>query len=483
MIENHLSDLINQRIIELLGLNFPPSKTRELERGLTTVAKEFGIEPSFDKIYEWLSQPNLGNEELKALSSALTVNETYFFREKPALNMLKNVIIPGLIELRKDNSRSIKIWSAGCSSGEEPYTLAIMLREYFPLLKDWSITILATDISPAVLQKALKGEYSEWSFRETDDTIRKKYFTQHGRHWQIVPEIRKMITFSFLNLSKNSYPSSVTNTHEMDVIFCRNVMMYFSDEVIRQVSARFYSALNPTGWFITSQVELNDDYFGQFARVQLENGIFYRKVPRRAKELVLPTAEVQPEQELPKRIKRPDSKPVSRPTKEIPKPIEKRTEQPSPEVYFNAGRYQLCAEACRKVLEKDKENVQAKVLLAKSLAHLGQLDEAETLIAGLVQKNVSDAGLYYLNALLLSERNDTQQAEEMLRKALYIDASHLHANLMMGRLQQSRGNSKGANMHFRAVLSGIEHFDDSKVLEDFDHMTVGRIREMIERQY
>lgn len=489
MNDAHLLSLINQRIIELLGLNFPANKSKDLERGMLTAAQEFGIEPNLEKILAWISSPHFGNNELKALSSALTVNETYFFREKPALNVLKNIIIPELIAQRKDTTRTIKIWSAGCSSGEEPYTLAILLREYFPQLKDWNVTILATDISPAVLQKALNGDYSEWSFRETDDYLRKKYFKHQGKHWQIIPEIKKMITFSFLNLSKNSYPSSLTNTQEMDVVFCRNVMMYFTEEVIKQVSSRFYSALLPGGWFVTSQVELNDEYFGQFARVQVENGIFYRKVPRQAKELKLPLEEYQSTTPIAERHRKPavalkttvlakSTAPTRRP---MQSPVRENPEH-TPDYYFSRRQFQLCIEGCKKALEKDAGNIQLKGLLAKSLAHTGHLDKAEQLIVELIGARVNDAELYYLYALILNDRNETPLVEEMLNKALYIDSQHLHSNLMMGQLLRAKGNAKGARIHFRVVLSGIEHHDDAFVMADFDHMTVGRLREMIERQ-
>ena len=173
---------ISKMIANILGLDFQQNQWIDMERRVIAAAIDLKIETDIESLHEWLSKPLFTNNELNTLSGHLTVNETYFFREMTALELFRHEIIPEIIKERRGKNEKIKIWSAGCSSGEEPYTLAIILNEHFPELKDWDITILATDISPNAIQKALHGEYTEWSFRNTDYHIKNNYFTAFGKN-------------------------------------------------------------------------------------------------------------------------------------------------------------------------------------------------------------------------------------------------------------------------------------------------------------
>ena len=215
---------------------------------------------------------------LKVLSSHLTIGETYFFREKPAMSLFIKMIMPEVIRKAENEKRAIKIWSAGCSSGEEPYSLAIIIKENFPELNPSDFTIMATDISPKAINKAISGIYTEWSFRETPDNIRKKYFLNNNGTWCISPDIKRLVNFTYLNLAKDSYTSQLAGAANADIIFCRNVLMYLSPGIIKTAAENFYNCLNDGGWFITSQVELNDEYFSLFDKVYFESGVFYKKV-------------------------------------------------------------------------------------------------------------------------------------------------------------------------------------------------------------
>ena len=268
---------ISGKISAILGLHFSSSQLQDLKRRLKLVARELNIPASTSELNVWLSKPYFSNTELNALATHLTVTESYFFREKGGLELFKQEVVPQLIRQRQAQNRQLRIWCAGCSTGEEPYTIAMIIKEYFPELTDWNITILATDINPEAIQKALQGEYGEWSFRETDAFMRYKYFEPSGNNWRICTEIKKMVTFSYLNLSENTYPSTLTNTAGMDIVFCRNVMMYFTPKVIIEVSKRFFESITENGWLITSQVELRDEYFSIFEKVLYNQGIYYRK--------------------------------------------------------------------------------------------------------------------------------------------------------------------------------------------------------------
>ena len=159
---SELSEFVAARI----GLHFPQERWRDLARGLNSAARDFEFADA-ESCARWLLSATLTKSQLEALAPHLTVGETYFFREGKSLNALTNQILPELIRSRRHSERRLRIWSAGCSTGEEAYTLAILLDRLLSDMKDWQVTILATDINAMSLGKASEGDYSEWSFRGT----------------------------------------------------------------------------------------------------------------------------------------------------------------------------------------------------------------------------------------------------------------------------------------------------------------------------
>ncbi|MDD2798454.1 MAG: protein-glutamate O-methyltransferase CheR [Bacteroidales bacterium] len=480
---NHMIE-ISEKVHQLLGLHFPSTQYVDLERRIKSAAKELGKSDHYSSIQEWMSQQNFNHQELNTLSAHLTVNETYFFREKPALDLFQQRIIPELIQQRQQTSKTIRIWCAGCSSGEEPYTLAMILKQYFPELSDWNISILATDISPTAIQKALHGEYTDWSFRETEPSIQNKYFTPSGKNWIISSEIKRMVSFSYLNLSKNSYPSSLTDTENMDVIFCRNVMMYFSPKVIHEVSGRFRAAIVENGWFITSQVELNDEYFGNFERVNFNSGIFYRK--SNAPKVIITK---QPSHAvLPKTIK-PKIKPdIVKKSIEIPKattrispPIAPKTiKKTTPSAHFNNGNYDLCIESCISYIDTEQLTVEIFTLLIKSLANSGKLKEGNKIIQKIFTSHSATVEMYYIYASFLKEQNEALEAENLLKKAIYLNHEHILSHLMLGELHLKRDNITMAVKHYDTSIQLLNKYSDDEIVPDSDGLTAGGIKALAE---
>jgi chemotaxis protein methyltransferase CheR len=212
------------------------------------------------------------------LASHLTVGETYFFRDKHAFALLEGEILPALVRARRGSVRCLSLWSAGCATGEEPYSIAIALRNVIPEVRDWDVALLATDINARFLQRASEGVYSQWSFRDTPRWIRERYFTgQSGGRWAILPEIKRMVRFAQLNLLDEGYPSPLTNTAAVDVIFCRNVLMYLASEQAKKVVQNLYRALADGGWLIVSPSETSHMLSAQFLTVGIAGGIFYKK--------------------------------------------------------------------------------------------------------------------------------------------------------------------------------------------------------------
>jgi chemotaxis protein methyltransferase CheR len=234
MPDTHCSRL-SRFIAEAMGLHFPRERWPDLQRGLAGAAVDFGFD-DLTACADWLLSAPLSKEQLQVLASHLTIGETYFFRDKQTLAALTENILPGLIRTRRGSEQRLRLWSAACCSGEEPYTLAILLHQLLPDIADWHVTIRATDINPGFLRKAQTGVYGEWSFRNAPAALKARYFTRaaDGRY-AVNSEIRDLVSFAHLNLVDDVYPSPVTDTNAMDLICCRNVLMYFTAAQIERV--------------------------------------------------------------------------------------------------------------------------------------------------------------------------------------------------------------------------------------------------------
>ena len=272
-----LSDYVNSR----MGLHFPLERRRDLERGMSQAAPELGFDDA-ESCARWLLVSPLTTQQVETLASHLTVGETYFFRDRKLFEILEGSILPALIEERRKTGRQLRIWSAGCATGEEPYSIAILLGRMIRDIEDWNITLLATDINPLFLHRSLSGTYGEWSFRDVQPWIKKRYFrkTDLGTH-EILPDIRKRVTFSYHNLAEDPYPSLVNNTNAMDIIFCRNVLMYFSKNRQKEVIGKFYRCLVDGGFLIVSPAEMSAPLFSPFASESFQEATLYRKDPAR----------------------------------------------------------------------------------------------------------------------------------------------------------------------------------------------------------
>lgn len=211
-----------------------------------------------------------------------TINETYFFRDRSQLNALQYTVLPALIEERRRQNRlQLRLWSAGCSSGEEPYSLAIMLQELLPDFSAWGITILATDLNAANLERARSGLYRSWSFRsETPLAVRQRWFTPEADGFRIDRSIRQMVTFGQLNLASGDYPSITNGTMSMDLILCRNMLIYFDNQTVADVIGRFHGALTPDGWLVLGHSESGHMTNQDFEPRNFENAVLYRKGAR-----------------------------------------------------------------------------------------------------------------------------------------------------------------------------------------------------------
>lgn len=475
-----LSEFVTAR----MGLHFPPEKWRDLERNMRAVATEFGFENVTDCV-QWLLSSELTRSQMETLASHLTVGETYFFREKQIFEILQERIIPEWIGSRRGAQRRLRIWSAGCCSGEEPYSLAIFLSKAIPDWKDWNITILATDINPRFLRTASRGIYNEWSFRDTPSWVKHGCFrrTNHDGY-EILPKFKERITFAHLNLADDVYPSLLNNTNAMDLIFCRNVLMYFSDEQARKVIGHFHSALVDGGWLVVSATETSPVLYRQFASVNLGGFTFYKKAqgktqvpePSFRRETISPiaSAETNPPSRIPAEVQE------SPTVRKSPEPATHAGPSTYDEalVLYEAGRY---SEVTEKLAPADivLSDANAAVLLARTYANLGKLDEALGWCDKAIAREKMNPELHYLRATILQEQGNVEASIAALKRALYLDPEFVLAHFALGNLALRRDEFDEADKQFKNALLLLKRSSPETVLPGSEGLTSARLSEIL----
>jgi chemotaxis protein methyltransferase CheR len=459
--ENSLLQL-SEFIADRMGLHFPPERWGDLERNIVPAAREFEFTET-EAFIRWLVTATINMEQMEILTSQLTINETYFWREPEVFNVLIEKILPGIIKQKTIDEKRIRIWSAGCSTGEEPYSLAIALHRAIPGIKDWNITILATDINPRILRKAAAGIYGEWSFRNVPVWLKEKYFTSRtDGKFEINPDIKKMVTFAYLNLAEDVYPTPVNNTNAMDIIFCRNVLMYFVPSRGNKVAQKLYKSLVEGGYLMVGASELSQVQFLQFRAVHFPGAIVYRKDSRGIEPTVLPEFEfVQPEivvsQILP----------------------EERNSVLHEDTYKEAMELYVQGEYAQVVKTLDEIPDISVTLSIRALANEGKLSEALVLCEKAIIEGKLNPILYYLRAVILQEQNKDIEAIGSLKQVLYLNPSMILAHFTLANIMLKQGNVQLAKKNFNNALSLLKVFKQEDVLPESEGLTAGRFMEII----
>ena len=214
--------------------------------------------------------------EIDAFIDELTTNETYFYRELPQLMSFVQGALPFILEKKKAMGiRTLKIWSAACSIGCEPYSIAILLKEYMPDLDHWHVQIIGTDISNSVLKRCREGVYFDRHLKDVPPLIKMKYFTKKGdNNWAVNQEIKHMVQFSHLNFVDKTKMRSMVG---FDFIFCRNALIYFCEQASKQVVSMFYDSLSKDGFIFLGHSESVARLSAAFKVVKLKNSLVYQK--------------------------------------------------------------------------------------------------------------------------------------------------------------------------------------------------------------
>lgn len=441
MNELTIQDELARMIVQRIGLRLRESETEHFQDLLQRRITDLGYSSLRD--YRGFLQRNDSADEWEELARLLSVSETFFFRDHGQFDLLRTQLLPELIA-RHHHDKTLRLWSAGCSSGEEAYSLAILIDMHLPNHDDWNIYIIGTDIDSKVIAKAQSGRYGAWSFRMVPKELQTKYFSVEGNEWLLNERIRNMVSFRVSNLVSEPFPSFASELHDMDLILCRNVFIYFDPSIVRTVASKFSATLCEKGYLLTAHTELIGYEIPGLKSLLLPDGVVYQH----------DAASIQAvsEQSI------------------------KLTAQKSA---INARMYH--AEERTDGMDKlehsilsVKGNVDALVKQAKVYADLGDFDLSEQVCRKILDIDPMATATYFLLAQLAQVKSDLKQAIEYLNKAIYLDSEFVAAYLALAILYEKTKEYTPAEKHRNAVLSIVCTWPQNKLIEEYG-ITAGEL--------
>lgn len=497
MISENLLIEFREFLAQHMGLEFPEKRLPELRRSIDRAAPDLGFK-DVDSCVKQLMSEQLTSHRTEVLASYLTIGETYFFRDEKSFKVLEERIFMDLLRKARSSHRLLRIWSAACSTGEEPYSIAILLRRILPDFDDWNVTIVATDINTRSLEKASQGVYTEWSFRGAPPWLKQQYFekTRKG-HFRIVPEIKRAVKFAYHNLAQDPYPSLLNNTNGMNVIFCRNTLMYFGAEQRQKAIRKFIDCLLDGGWLIVSPAETSLVVDHRLETVSAQGTMLHRKIGGPARKVEISETAITlsqtpvhrqavpepPSHETTEYLQRLSGTPSSMKF-DLPSEVESRafSFEEALELY-REGRY---SEVTKKLPVKisrvplhGKESASEASLLARAYANQGMLIEALEWCAKATTADKLNPRYHYLFATILQEQGRNEEAVKSLQKAIYLDQDFVLAHFALGNLLLSQKNSARSQKYFDNVLNLLRKYENEETLPESDGMTAGRLKEIV----
>lgn len=463
-------DAVSTAIAQHLGLHFPPDRWADLARSLHTAARDLGYADGAAYSRALLEAPWTAGR-LAVLAPYLTVGETYFFREPQAFAALETAVLPDLIRARRNTTRHLRIWSAGCCTGEEAYTLAIWLRRLLPDWRDWHLTILATDLNPHFLRHAAAGIYGEWSFRATPPWVREGLFHSAGPGFYAVdPSVKQMVRFAPLNLASPAYPAPENHTAEVDFIFCRNVLMYFTPAQGQQVIRRFQQALVEGGVLVVSSTELSPTLFRTFQPLTFPLITLYRKAAPAAAPAPLPAVGAPPPAgpgrlPAPRRGGAPGVQPAALYTGAV--------------AFYAQHDLGRAEENLRALISAQIADAPALALLARVCADQGRLATAQSWIDQAIAADELHAGYHHLRATILQEQGAHAAALVGFRRALYLDPQAVMTHFALGLLLLHEGRDGEAQRHFAQVRRLLGQYQASDMVPESAGLTAGQLATLL----
>jgi len=440
------------------GLYFKDHDLGSLEDAIVERTKACGFD-SVERYYTYLTYSSEKETEFRELLNLLTIKHTYFFRNEPQFKVLRERVLPEIIERKKRAPAALKpalrIWSAGCSTGEEPYSIAMAVADVIKDLDEWSVQIIATDASTSALEKSKAGIYGKSPIMLVDERHKKKYFIEQpgpgGRpQYAVCDTIKKMVHFSYLNLMDKKLPGG------FDIIFCRNVVIYFELETTIKLMDRFHSSLADDGYLFIGYSESLQFISDKFRMENWKESVFYRK----SREAAVPGGGVpSPAAGTVEEV----IEEISKAELEAEKKVELKRHVTPPERIesllvqimkaFHLKRYDEALSLIDKAQAIDNSAVDTYYLAAEIYANQGKLDTAKERLQAVLELNELFTPAYYLFGSIYTEEGNLEKAEKNLKKALYLDADFALAYFSLATVYRKEGRVNEALRGYRNTLN------------------------------
>lgn len=361
--------------------------------------------------------------EWSALEAEITIGETYFFRYAEQFTALADTILPSLIEKNRAEKR-LRIWSAGCATGAEPYSVAVLLwRLLGESLHDWRITILGTDINEKFLAAARKGQFGRWALRTLTNDERDQFFTQIApQSWELKRAFKAMVQFERQNLMDLVEGVTPLQFTEFDLILCRNVLIYFDPATIPQLITAFRDRMKEGGWMLLGHAEPNPQFSSIMRAEALPGTAAYRNLPPHIAHQPL-SIKFTPLKSPPPAVKAAPPKPAARPRPQPTSPPRAPVPAPITATEFEAVEH------------------------VRTLSNSGNLMEALQACNDALGKHDTEPRLYFYQGLLKRGLGEGQSAEESLKRALFLNRTYVMAHYHLGLIQFHRGNRVSGRRH------------------------------------
>lgn len=480
-IDAELSDKFVRLIEQKTGLKIREQSYDDLHSAIKTRRNALKLKSS-PAYYQLLAAPTSDSAtEWHNLIPTLTNLESHFFRDQGQFQLLRNQIFPELIQ-RNRGHKTLRICSAGCSTGEEPYSLAITLRELIRDWENWDITILGVDINLIALERAKAGIYSPWSFRRVEPYIQRHYFKSTGDKFYLSPLIKDLVRFRQVNLYRDPFPTETSPLQSMDLIVCRNVFIYFDPKVVAHILNKFYQVLKPEGYLMTGHAELSGLDLSQFAVQAFPESLIYKRPIEARASIVTPKVIPQP-------VYTPSFTPITTPkpvTKKISPPVAKpktaktqdiKTLLTAAEKAYEQKNYEQAIQQLQLLLKEDSRHFLAHHLLGQIYANIGQYTEAKQYCQEALTIQEFAIAPYYILAKIAEEENDIEQAKQLYKRIIYLDPNAFTAYLELSHLYHLQGDQIRQEKMKQSAIKLLQRSPKEQKIPELNNITVAEVLE------
>ena len=402
--------------------------------------------------------PSAEGGEFQALLDLVTIQETYFFRDQAQFMALQRYVLPELLKARSGTGEPLRIWSAGCSTGEEPYTIAMVLAESLAGVACPPPYILATDVSQGALAVARRGIYGERSLRSTPAHYQERFFTRAGETYILKGAIKQMVEFRPFNLMSTPYPGA--GGPGWDVIFCRNVTIYFKPETTKAVVRRFYEPLGEGGYLFTGFSESLRYLSRDFLTVQVGGVFLYKRSGAGCDRAREPRTRVGRRRRAPalasQRTQRLRAEPAN-----VLEPAPGREVHSRVRELVDAGLPDKAGQLLAPELERASPSKKALLLQAEILLNQGCAAEAAVWCEEVIRREPLSVAGHYLLGIIHRTLEDEDQAVEMFKRVVYLRPQHALARFHLGELYARRNQREGARREYANALRLLQERSDS----------------------